>query len=296
MSHKLYYRKNFSTGRLSSAISPSDTIIIVQSGHSLPAVTGVVFMLVIWNKNVYPYPADDPNMEIVEASYSGTTNQYNIVRAQEGTTAHSHDSGDMVALHYTAGVSESDLYVLGSVLVDESSKAANRMLLYDGSVLKYVSVPGGGDMLKAVYDTDDDGVVNEAKAIKDGKFIKDFQTSYISSKTISSTSWISTGCSVTVGVTSTSDKMLCFFSGYAQDTNNDDPVNETDFQTTEFSTTEYQAIDSDDSNYVETTASTTGHAAYHVFKFKVTEFSEISEIESLDLTYVGAGIDGFNPS
>lgn len=30
----------------------------------------------------------------------------------------------------------------------------------DGSGLEYISLPGGGDMLKSVYDADDDGMID----------------------------------------------------------------------------------------------------------------------------------------
>jgi len=30
----------------------------------------------------------------------------------------------------------------------------------DGTALEYISVPGGGDMLKSIYDADDDGLID----------------------------------------------------------------------------------------------------------------------------------------
>jgi len=103
-----YLRKNFSRGHLNSGITELSNSITVNSGHTLPTDVGQ-FRLVIWDHIHYPDPAEDPNVEIVTASYSGVVNVYNIIRAQEDTIAVSHDIGCRCGMHYTAGVSLDDL-------------------------------------------------------------------------------------------------------------------------------------------------------------------------------------------
>ncbi len=60
--------------------------------------------MIIWDSVTYPNPADDPNLEIVTANYSGSLNVYTISRAQENTVAVSHSSGASCAMTITAGV------------------------------------------------------------------------------------------------------------------------------------------------------------------------------------------------
>jgi len=103
-----YLRKNFSKGYLNSGITELSNSVTVNSGHNLPVTAGQ-FRLVIWNHINYPDPADDPNVEIVTAWYSGVVNVYNIARAQEDTVAAAHDIGCRCGMHYTAGVSLDDL-------------------------------------------------------------------------------------------------------------------------------------------------------------------------------------------
>ena len=104
----LHLRKNFARGILSADIDDSVTQVVLNSGHSLPVVAGN-FPLAIWDQTTYPDPSDDINLEFVLVSYSGVVNTFNIVRAQEDTSAVAHSSGDRIALHYTAGMSLNDL-------------------------------------------------------------------------------------------------------------------------------------------------------------------------------------------
>ena len=103
-----YLRKNFAKGELDGAIDAIVTQITLESWHNLPIAAGT-FPLTIWDHITFPDPADDANLEIVIAEYSGTPNVYNITRAQEDTLAAAHGSGDRAALHYTAAMSEDDL-------------------------------------------------------------------------------------------------------------------------------------------------------------------------------------------
>lgn len=106
-----YTVKNFASGSLASNLLAGATSLTVVSTHNLP--TSGVFILVIWDMDNYPNPADDPNTEIVEAQYSGTPNVYSIIRAQENTLDVLHPSGSEVALHLTAGVLVAERLTLG---------------------------------------------------------------------------------------------------------------------------------------------------------------------------------------
>lgn len=69
------------------------------------------------------------------------------------------------------------------------------------------------------------------------------------------------------------------------------PSAKTDFDSaTEFSTANYQAVDADDDNDVETSASTNRDFVYHQAVFQ-TAYATIAEIQSLDVLCKAAGID-----
>ena len=105
-----FIRKNFAFGTLAAGINTVVLQLTMAAGHTLPISAGI-FRLTIWDVAHYPDPATDPTLEIVTAEYSGTPNVYNIIRAQESTLGQNHLAGHKAALHYTAGVSESDLLV-----------------------------------------------------------------------------------------------------------------------------------------------------------------------------------------
>jgi len=108
----MYTLKNFSYGELAADVSVVDTQITLTASHTLPTIG--TFVIVVWDIDTFPNPADDPNTEIMEAAYSGTGNVYDVVRAKEDTIAVEHSSGDQVALHMTAGVLEAERLTLNS--------------------------------------------------------------------------------------------------------------------------------------------------------------------------------------
>jgi hypothetical protein len=134
----LFLRKNFARGSLAAQLLVGSTQLTLHFGHTLPITTGSM-RLCIWNIVVYNNPAEDLNAEFVTASYSGTPNLYNIIRAQEGTIAVAHSIGDEVALHFTAGLSSDDLTWLGTKQVDETGIANEKVLSYNGTKLVYVN-------------------------------------------------------------------------------------------------------------------------------------------------------------
>lgn len=99
----VYQKKNFAKSYLASGISASDTQLTVLSGEASKFPTSGNFMATIWNKNSYPDPSDDPDREIVQATYSGSGDTFNITRAQEGTQAKAHPANSCFALTITAG-------------------------------------------------------------------------------------------------------------------------------------------------------------------------------------------------
>ena len=92
----------------------------------------------------------------------------------------------------TPGLSTGDMQArfdsLGNLAIDKFNAVvdcAGDTISNDGTklptmkaIVAYVSAMGGGDMTKAVYDTDDDGVVDNSKLF-DGKAVKEFINEYI---------------------------------------------------------------------------------------------------------------------
>ena len=134
-----FIRANFVDGTLASGVSLVATSMTLKVDHNFPIVAGS-FRVVVYDPS-YQYPADDPSIEVVEASYSGTVNVYNIVRAQEGTVAAIHSIDDVVAMFYTAGVSQDDLTWLGSYQVDETGVVDSMVLNLSSGKIKYTSSP-----------------------------------------------------------------------------------------------------------------------------------------------------------
>jgi len=134
-----FLRKNFAHGSLAVQLTAIATQMTLNAGHTLPTDAGS-FRVVIWNMVAFPNPADDPDAEVVTASYSGVPNIYNIVRAQEDTLQVTHAVGSEVALHYTAGVSEDDLDWLGSKKVNEAGIGNDMVPVVSGSNLVYKKI------------------------------------------------------------------------------------------------------------------------------------------------------------
>lgn len=102
-----YLKENFAFGTLASTLAAAAVTLTMTAGHSLPTAAGT-FQLVIWDSVTYPNASDDPNVEIVAASFD-TGNAYDITRAQESTSDVEHAAGQKVGLHYTAAVNVDDL-------------------------------------------------------------------------------------------------------------------------------------------------------------------------------------------
>lgn len=84
--------KNFAKTTLAAGINAADTSATVVSGAVFPNPDDDgAFNLVIWNATDYSNPTDDPNKEIVRCT-DRATNVLTIVRAQEGTSAATHNT------------------------------------------------------------------------------------------------------------------------------------------------------------------------------------------------------------
>ena len=102
-----FLKENFAFGTLDSTVLIGATQLTMTAGHSLPTASGS-FQLVIWDAASFPNPSDDPNVEIVTGSFNAG-DVYDIVRAQESTSAIEHAAGEKAGLHYTAAVNVDDL-------------------------------------------------------------------------------------------------------------------------------------------------------------------------------------------
>ena len=139
--------KNFAKVIVSTGYDASATSIVLNSGNGalLPAVP---FNAVWWNSTDFPDPTDDPNIEIVRVT-TIATDTLTVTRAQESTTAHTHNTASktykMIAGltaksinlglahplfdHFAdvgnTGTSETDLYldsIAGSTLANNGEK------------------------------------------------------------------------------------------------------------------------------------------------------------------------------
>lgn len=135
MSIKLpYYLQNFGYGTINGSINNSVTSMTMNNGHNFPLITTDYFKLIIWDTITYPNPADDPNLEIVTANYSGSLNVYTIDRGEENTLAVMHASGSACAMTITAGLVGALIY----------GNASNCLFQYSGVVDKPT---GGGEVI-----------------------------------------------------------------------------------------------------------------------------------------------------
>ena len=90
--------KNFAKVVVSTGYDDNDTSIVLETdeGAKLPApATDGAFNVVWYNSSDYSDPGDDPNVEIVRVT-ARSTNTLTITRAQEDTTAKTHNTAGKV--------------------------------------------------------------------------------------------------------------------------------------------------------------------------------------------------------
>jgi len=126
--------KNFAKSTLAGDIDSTTTSLNLQSGDGAK-FPDVEFNCVIWKKSSYAEPDDDPNMEIVRVTSKGTGDNWTIVRAQEGTSAHAHQSGDRIELNITAKVIQD---LIDNKADGASSSTDNAIARFDGTTGKVI--------------------------------------------------------------------------------------------------------------------------------------------------------------
>jgi hypothetical protein len=86
---------NFAIVTVSTGYDASATSIVLTSGHGakLPATHN--YNVIWWNFSDYKNPSDDPNVEIVRVT-GRTTDTLTVTRAQESTSAATHNTGAKV--------------------------------------------------------------------------------------------------------------------------------------------------------------------------------------------------------
>jgi hypothetical protein len=136
MPAQIFLKANNASANLSVAITSGSTSITVSGGHTLPAIAGS-FRAVIWDIVHYQTPFIDPNVEILTVTYSGTPNQYNILRAQENTIAAAHPVNSQVAMTFTAGTATNDLFILGTHVLDETNIGPGYYIWFNAATQNY---------------------------------------------------------------------------------------------------------------------------------------------------------------
>jgi hypothetical protein len=123
-----YDLKNNAQTTLATLLNASASTATVTNAVALPSI--VPFLLTIWDREGYPDPSDDTNMEIVQVDFVDLVENkltFNMVggRGKEGTSAAIHASGEAVANLITAGTLKQIEGVIDGLL---------GALLYKGSV------------------------------------------------------------------------------------------------------------------------------------------------------------------
>lgn len=87
-----YQHKSLAWGTVSIGYDAAATSIALTAGHGARFPSSGPFFLVWWNYTDYPWPGDDPNVEIVLCT-SRSTDTLTVTRAQDGTSASTKNDG-----------------------------------------------------------------------------------------------------------------------------------------------------------------------------------------------------------
>lgn len=101
------------------------------------------YRVTIWDAVTYTDPGDDPGMEIVQVT-GRAGNVLNVTRAQEGTAAAAHTTGDVVRLLVTAGMVQQ---------VQDTIDAHDHSAGGDGAQIAHGSLGSAGSNTHAQIDT-----------------------------------------------------------------------------------------------------------------------------------------------
>lgn len=108
----LFEIKNNAKGTVADdPLATGATTLNLNSGEGAKFPSSGVFVITIWDANVYPNPGDDPNMEIVWCT-SRTDDTLTIVRAKESTSDVEHAVNSNVEMLVTSGYFKDPTYGL----------------------------------------------------------------------------------------------------------------------------------------------------------------------------------------
>lgn len=161
-------------------------LAVEAAGWSVTEAPRIVFTkdtkrFYYWNgTSLLVFPSVGGSGAPVDASYVTINAEASLdaeIQHKNITDPNLHEPKAHKTSHQNAGSDEIDVTGLSGLLADEQdagkikSKAidalvANRYLFYDGSTMTWASVGGGGDMTKAVYDTNDDGVADNSEKLE----------------------------------------------------------------------------------------------------------------------------------
>ena len=178
--------KNFGFVTVSTGHDASATSIILSTGHGdrlpNPAVDGE-FNLIWYDSTNSPNPADDPLVEIVRCT-ARSTDTLTVTRSAESTSATTKNTADATYKMFL-GVTAKTITDIPLIKLDDFGEPDdNTNLDFDttrhgltpkgtniGNYLKddgtWSSPSGSGDMLKSVYDTDDNSRVDTSETLYD---------------------------------------------------------------------------------------------------------------------------------
>ena len=135
---------NFKSMAVTGLYDAAATDITVDDASSIVYPVNMVW----YNKTSYPNIHNDSNVEIVRAT-SAIGNVVTVVRNQEGTGASTKNNTGCE-------------YVM---IITPTAKTISDLVS---------EIASAGDMYKAVYDTDDNGIVDKSEALDDGEGVKTY--------------------------------------------------------------------------------------------------------------------------
>lgn len=145
---------NFAVVTVSTGYDTGDTSIVLASGHGAKLPAAQNYNVVWFNFTDYKNPSDDPNVEIVRVT-ARTTDTLTVTRAQEGTSAATHNTGAKVykmMLGITAkmitdiAAKVDPITAAGAALIDDADAAAQIVTL---GAIPAAIVTAKGDVIAA---------------------------------------------------------------------------------------------------------------------------------------------------
>ena len=178
--------KNFGFVTVSTGYDASATSVILSTGHGAklpnPSVDGE-FNLIWYDSTNFPNPADDSSVEIVRCT-ARSTDTLTVTRSAESTSATTKNTTDATYKMFS-GVTAKTITDISLIKLDDFGEPDDNTDLdvstsrhgltpkgtNIGNYLKddgtWSSPAGSGDMIKAVYDTNDNSRVDTSETLYD---------------------------------------------------------------------------------------------------------------------------------